>query len=95
MSSTATRRRTVLVCTAAALGLVAAGVLAVRVPPPAHGSVRAHPADPTRPVAVAVAVAHDPARRPSGTSRSGIRALLPGAGAPADVARLADGQVLR
>ncbi|MFD8750107.1 hypothetical protein ACFV0O_03870 [Kitasatospora sp. NPDC059577] len=97
MSSTATRRRTALVCAAAALGLVAAGVLAVRVPPPARGPVQAHPAQPPRPVAVAVAVAvvYDPALRPSGTSRSGIRVLLPGAGAPADVARLVDGQALR
>jgi hypothetical protein len=40
-------------------------------------------------------VAYEPALRPSDTSRSGIRLLLPGAAAPADAALLADGQDLR
>ncbi|MFJ2867721.1 hypothetical protein [Kitasatospora sp. NPDC087314] len=93
MTSTATRRRTTLRCAAATLGLVTAGALAVRVPPPTRDPVRAHQAhqaEPARP-----AVAYDPDLRPSDTSRSGVRLLLPGAGAPADLALLADGQGLR
>ncbi|MFG2914379.1 hypothetical protein ACGF0D_15995 [Kitasatospora sp. NPDC048298] len=87
MTSTVKRRRTTLVCTAAALGLAVAGALAVLAPPPSPNPVQAHPVERTEP-----AVAYDPAQRPSGTSRSGVRALLPGAGAPADAALLADGQ---
>ncbi|MFE4516361.1 hypothetical protein ACFRMQ_19445 [Kitasatospora sp. NPDC056783] len=90
MTSTAKRLRTALVPTAAALGLVSVGALAVRVPPPSHSPVRAHPVERTRP-----ADAHDPVLRLSNTSRSGVRVLLPGAGAPADAVRPATGQGLR
>ncbi|MFE4973694.1 hypothetical protein ACFRAR_16485 [Kitasatospora sp. NPDC056651] len=90
MTSTAKRRRTALVPTAAVLGLVAAGALTVRVPPPSHSPVQAHPVERTRP-----AEAHDPVLRLSGTSRSGVRVPLPGADAPGDAVRPGDGQDLR
>jgi hypothetical protein len=76
-----------MVCCAAALGLAATGLLAVHVPPPSPAPARPHPADAAGP-----AVAGDPARRPSGPTRTGVRAPLPD---PADtgftVAALAGG----
>ncbi|MEU1284209.1 hypothetical protein [Kitasatospora sp. NPDC005856] len=87
MTSMAKRRRAALLCSAAGLGLAAAGALAVRAPAPARGPVRAHPVERTEPAA-----AYDPALRPPATSRSGARALLlPGSDTPA-AALPSDGQ---
>ncbi|MET8629445.1 hypothetical protein ABZW30_37880 [Kitasatospora sp. NPDC004669] len=73
MTSTDSPRRVDLVCCAAALGLAAAGLLAVHVPPPTPARPRPHPAGAAGP-----AVAGAPARLPSGPTRTGVRALLPG-----------------
>ncbi|MGW3043754.1 hypothetical protein ACWC9T_27755 [Kitasatospora sp. NPDC001159] len=74
MTSTESPRRANLACCAAALGLAAAGLLAVHVPRPSPAHPRPHPAGAAGPV-----TAGDPARLPSGPTRTGVRAraLLP------------------
>ncbi|MGW2254823.1 hypothetical protein ACWCXH_32260 [Kitasatospora sp. NPDC001660] len=71
MTSTATRRQPALVCCAAAVGLAVTALLAVRVPPPSPVPARPQPTGAAGP-----AVAVDPARPPSGTTRTGLRQVL-------------------
>ncbi|MEV7598050.1 hypothetical protein AB0O91_11795 [Kitasatospora sp. NPDC089797] len=85
MSSTESPRRANLVCCAAAVGLAAAGLLAVHVPPTRAAPDRPHPVGAAGPATTGA-----PARQQSGPARTGVRAPLAGptdgraAHAPAD-----------
>ncbi|MFJ8475136.1 hypothetical protein [Kitasatospora sp. NPDC094011] len=67
MTSTESPRRAHLVCGAAAVGLAAAALLAVHVPPPPAAA----PTAPAVPAATGT-----PARQQSGPTRAGVRAPL-------------------